>query len=318
MLDDFIDEQPIVYRTLTNLIKKDKFSHAYLFELNGYAKGLEIALAFAKFLLCPHNYSNKKKCGACYQCHNIDTGNFIEIKIIESDGQWIKKEQLEELQRDFMTKSLVGNKKIYIIKNAEKLNISSSNAILKFLEEPPEGIIAILLADNMYQLLNTIISRCQIISFKKNNLSNGKKSSVEKIGEYLYNDNEQYQLFVKENGIKYIDAIIEYVNFLEEKKEETIIYRNKEFIELFNDRQKMLIAFNLFILYYKDALNKLLQMDIAYFYDYKDSFEKIIHYNTPSSLSLKIKLLVDLIVNIKFNLNTNLLMDKLVILLSEV
>ena len=150
MLDDFKNEQPVVYRILTNSIKKDRYSHAYLFELNGYSKGLDLALSFAKFLLCPNNYSNCDKCNGCMQCKNIDTNNFLELKVIDTDGQWIKKEQLEELQHEFMNKSIVGNKKVYIINHAEKLNASSSNSILKFIEEPPEGIIAILLSDNFF------------------------------------------------------------------------------------------------------------------------------------------------------------------------
>ncbi len=318
MLDDFKDEQPIVYKVFTNSLKKNKYSHAYLFELNGYSKGLDIALAFAKFLLCPHNYSNNNLCENCVQCHNIDTNNFLEIKIIQADGQWIKKEQLEELQREFMTKSLIGNKKIYIIKEAERLNTSAANSLLKFLEEPPEGIVAILLTNNMYQLLNTIISRCQILSFKKNNSFNGKNTSIEYIGKYLYSDEEAYNSFINDIGISYIDEIIEYISFFEKNKEKTIVYKNKEFIEMFNDRKKITIAFEMLILYYKDVLNQLLGLDCEYYGDYKASMQEIITNNDLSSISSKIKVLVDLSINIKFNLNANLLMDKLVILLSEV
>ena len=318
MLDDFKDEQPIVYKVLTNSLKKNKYSHAYLFELNGYSKGLDMALAFAKFLLCPHNYTNNKNCTNCPQCHNIDSNNFLEIKIIEADGQWIKKEQLEELQRQFITKSLTGNKKIYIIKEADRLNVSAANSLLKFLEEPPEGIIAILLTNNMYQLLNTIISRCQILTFKKSVSHNKSESSIERIGKYLYSDEESYNTFVNENGISLVDEIVEYVNFVEINKEQTIIYKNKEFTELFNDRKKINIAFNLLVLYYKDILNKMLGLDCEYYNDYEKSMISIIDNNNLNSISSKIKILVDLSINIKYNLNANLLMDKLVIMLSEV
>lgn len=318
MLDEFKEEQPIVYRILTNSIKKDRNSHAYLFELNGYSKGLDLAIAFAKFLLCPHHYSNNKECADCYQCHKIDTNNFLEIKIIEAEGQWIKKEQLEELQREFMTKSLVGNKKVYIINGAEKLNVSSSNSLLKFLEEPPEGIVAILITNNMYQLLNTIISRCQIISFKKNMINNDEIDSVKKIANYLFNEKNIISDFVDNCGISYIDTIIEYLSFFEKNKYETIIYKNKTFIELFNDRKKLSVAFELFVLYYKDVLNSLLGLDCQFYNDYLDSIKEIAKRNTLQSISQKIKILVDLSVNIKFNLNANLLMDRLVIMLSEV
>ena len=50
MLDDFSLEQNIVYKTLINSVKNNKFSHAYLIETNGYSNGLDLALAFAKYL----------------------------------------------------------------------------------------------------------------------------------------------------------------------------------------------------------------------------------------------------------------------------
>ena len=50
------------------------------------------------------------------------------------------------------------------------MNDSSSNTLLKFLEEPNDNIVAILLTKDRYKLLPTIISRCQIISLKSNNI----------------------------------------------------------------------------------------------------------------------------------------------------
>ena len=63
-------------------------------------------------LLCPYNYSNSDKCVDCTQCKNIDKNIFQDIKIIEPDGLWIKKEQLDELQKEFSEKSVITNKKL--------------------------------------------------------------------------------------------------------------------------------------------------------------------------------------------------------------
>src|SRR5574344_2082186 len=131
MLDEFMNEQKVAHRILTNSIIKNKCSHAYLIETNGYLKKIELAKAFAKYLLCPNNYSNNQKCVNCTQCENIDKNIFGELKIIEPDGMWIKKEQLLELQEEFKMKSVLANKKVYIITDATKLNPSSSNSILK-------------------------------------------------------------------------------------------------------------------------------------------------------------------------------------------
>ena len=63
---------------------------------------------------------------------------------------------------------MLDNKLIYVIDQAEKLNDSSANTILKFLEEPEEDIIAILVANNRYKVLDTILSRCQVITLINN------------------------------------------------------------------------------------------------------------------------------------------------------
>ena len=170
MLDDYKDLQKISYRILKNTVSNNKSSHAYLFETNGYSKGLDFAISFAKYLLCPYHYTNSLKCNNCFQCEQIDSGSFGELKIIDSDGQWIKKEQLIDLKEEFSKKSINGKQKVYIINNADKLNVASSNSLLKFLEEPEDNIVAILLVNNRFQLLNTILSRCQILSL--NNIRN--------------------------------------------------------------------------------------------------------------------------------------------------
>ena len=72
------------------------------------------------------------------------------------------------------------------------------------------------------------------------------------------------------------------------------------------------------ILYYKDVLNIKLNKDLECFFDYKEQIQDISLNNTLLSLCKKIEVLVELSEKIKFNVNNNMLMDKLVIKLSEV
>ena len=94
MLKQYKDEQPVVYRILTNAIQNGKYSHAYLFETNGYYNSIPLVFSFVKMLLCPNK--NNENCSDCHICSMIDSGNFPEIKVIKPDGMWIKKEQLLE------------------------------------------------------------------------------------------------------------------------------------------------------------------------------------------------------------------------------
>ena len=151
---------------IETIIKTDKLSHSYLIELGDVSLDYPFVLLFVKMILCPHSVSNIDglNCNRCNTCQLIDEGNFPDLEIIEADGMQIKKKQLLSLKEEYQNYSLIGHRRVYIIREAEKLNPSSANTILKFLEEPEEGIIAILLTKNRYQVLDTILSRCQVLS----------------------------------------------------------------------------------------------------------------------------------------------------------
>ena len=295
MLDKYMESQNIVYKTLTNAVNKNTYSHAYLFETNGNEDALDIAISFAKTLLCPNNYTNNSKCVNCTQCQKIDKNIFSDIKIIEPDGMWIKKEQLDELQKEFSKKSVESNKKIYIINNAELLNVQASNSILKFLEEPEENIIAILVTKNIYQLLTTIVSRCQIISLKKNKEKETIDEEVKEKLEYVNN----------------------FIKYLEKEKIETLLMTQKLWHEYFKERKDYINGYELILIYYKDVLNFKLNRQIELFSEYKEEIEVIANNNTFNNLIYKINKIIELKEHIKVNANQSLLLDKLIIELSR-
>ena len=166
MLENYIDEQPIVTKLLLNSFENNKLVQAYLFVSNDKSFLLDYALSFSKKLITD-NYDNKI-------CNMIDNNNYPELKIINPINNIIKKEQLLDLQQAFLVKPTLGNKMVYIITEADKLHVSSANTILKFLEEPSEDIVAILLTDNLQKVIPTIKSRCQNLIFKnkKENIIN--------------------------------------------------------------------------------------------------------------------------------------------------
>lgn len=150
---------------INNVVQQKKVSHAYLIEMNDDLVDFCYILDFIKMILCDCSYEELDQLDSNV-VRLIDQNNYPDIKVIEPDGNVIKKEQLIQLQKDFDSKSLLNNKKIYIIKNAEKLNQSSANTMLKFLEEPEKDIIGFLVTNNRYNVLETIQSRCQILSLK--------------------------------------------------------------------------------------------------------------------------------------------------------
>lgn len=151
------------YDIINNIVSFNKVSHAYMIEIDNYEEDFNCVLDFVKLILDNKNENNISAL--------IDSGNYPDLNIIEPDGNVIKKQQVIKLQENFRNKSFLNNKMIYIIKEADKLNDASGNTILKFLEEPEDDIIAILVTTNRYKVIETILSRCQVLSLQDNNLN---------------------------------------------------------------------------------------------------------------------------------------------------
>ncbi len=297
MLDDYKDTQKTAYGILSNAINNNRISHAYLIETLGNKRGFDFALSFAKALLCPEGKTNNKNCFNCNQCKLIDDNNYIELEIVETNDLWLKKENIDKLQKDFNFKPIVGRRKIYIIKNADKIRESLANTLLKFIEEPEEGIIAILVTDNKSKILETIISRCQVISLKNLNSS-------------FILDREKYSDELINNTIKFI-------NYYEQNKLETIVYSNSLFHNYMNDRNDYLLAFNIILMYYNDILNYKFDGKFINFENYIEDYSLISKLSIENILK-KLNLVIDLKKKILNNVNLNLLIDKLVICFKKV
>lgn len=311
MLDDYKESQKVAYKILNTSVKKETFSHAYLFDTNGFSESSKLIFAFVKTLLCPNKYTNKDKCKECHQCEVIEAGNFPEIKIINPDGMWIKKNQLQELQTEFGEKALIGNKRIYIINNADRLNTSASNSILKFLEEPEEGIIAILQTDNIYSILETIRSRCQIIRLI--NIPKKEETPIKTIKNILFlnRENSEEIMNSEESDFK-INKVIEFVNYYELHHLDTILFMNKLWLDHIKTKNDMLDAFDIMIMYYKDMLNIKIGANPEIF-EKNQKINQIIENNKTDDLYDKIKIINQKKQNIKNNANIKLIMDKLII-----
>jgi len=93
------------------------------------------------------------------------SGNFDLEKTIKSGSEIIKISQIRNIKNFLGQKSINSEKKIVLIIDAHLLNEAASNCLLKTLEEPSNGIF-ILLTSKLNLLLDTIISRCQIVRFR--------------------------------------------------------------------------------------------------------------------------------------------------------
>lgn len=319
MLEEFSVDQSIACKIITKILEKNNISHAYLIETNNYYRGFDFALAFAKALLCPSKYISNKLCGSCTQCHRIDSNNFSELEVIEPDGSWIKKEQLDKLQHNFSNKSLESSRKVYIVNHADKMNQSAANSILKFLEEPEENITAILVADSAYSLIDTIVSRCQclkLLDVKDNFFTD---STAKKLSAYIFNnekDIDEFATNIIDND--FLNSSINFVKEFEKKGTDTILNENRLCCLFLNDKILFEHFLDTLVLFYKDCLNKQIKKNINIFNDYEDDIDLVSERNNYNQIIEKIEVLTNIKERLKYNCNLNLLLDKLIILLGGV
>ncbi len=154
-------------------IVNDKLAHAYLFVGKPHIGKNLTAQSVMSAILC-HDYHVKNKmseteipCGQCPFCSQINKGIHPDVYFLkkEEDKKNISVEQVREMQKFLYMASFLNSYKIALIENADDLNESSQNALLKLLEEPRSKTILILIATDPKMLLATLVSRCQLIKF---------------------------------------------------------------------------------------------------------------------------------------------------------
>ena len=192
-----------VNKNLENILKRKVFSNGYIFYGPEGIGKKQTAIKFIKEIF--KEYSNTSNIEEKIIDNNhpdfllieptyLIKGNLIRRSETESqknNKETIRIDQIRNIKIFLSQKSIESGKKVVLIVDAHLLNESASNCLLKTLEEPTNGIF-ILLTSKMNLLLNTIISRCQLIRFKsfsfkeiENFINNNLDYSIPNIYEEL-------------------------------------------------------------------------------------------------------------------------------------
>lgn len=143
---------------LETALKTGKLSHAYIFHGSKGVGKTTLAIEFMKAVVC-ESHSACGKCAACKQFYSTS-----DIAIVEGDKS-ISVDNVRQITSEIYLKPFHFSKKIYLIKDADKMTVQAQNALLKVFEEPPAYAILILVTSNLSLLLPTILSRGTQVRF---------------------------------------------------------------------------------------------------------------------------------------------------------
>lgn len=146
-----------------NMLSSGKIPHAILIE-----GGTEEDRGLISDYLCMSAVCEGENipCGMCDACRLFKNSNHPDIKYIapEKGKKSIPVSAAREIIADSAILPQRGRRKIFVIEKAETLNINAQNALLKTLEEPPESSVFILKAVSRSALLETVVSRCAVLT----------------------------------------------------------------------------------------------------------------------------------------------------------
>jgi len=266
---NIIDYQKEVINLIDNSFKKNQISHAYIFEGERGSGLKEVALYFAKKLLC---LNENKPCDKCANCKRVTNGTHTNVMIITPVQGVVRKDQINSIIHEGSMTSLTELNKIYIIEEAEKMNRSSANALLKFLEEPYPNNYLILLTENSNVLLETITSRTQLVRFKRinktilvNNLQNdGIDKDVAYILSELFGSFDESKEALKKGSIINVIDLFKKLIFAKQNKKDIYVeyFLNKKLIDSSEAAHWLL---EIFALYKREEIRYIEKKECNYF-----------------------------------------------------
>ena len=176
---------------LLSEIASGKLSHAYLIEGGEGCGKTYFARFAAAAVLCT---GDKPPCGKCPSCVKALAGSHPDLFYFSPDKKAsMGVETVRDIKKSLFFMPNDGDRKVYIIDDAQKMTGQAQNALLKFIEEPPASVLFFIVADKKESLLPTVVSRTRIISLAPSDnadirrflMSESKKSGGEQIDEAI-------------------------------------------------------------------------------------------------------------------------------------
>lgn len=174
--NDFIGNEKIIEQ-LGALMESGRFPHALVLEGEQGMGKKTLARLFAQALVCR---GDDKPCGECAQCKKAVQKIHPDIfeYIPSGTANSFHVDTVRQIIDDAYIKPNEAEFKVYILADAQCMNASAQNALLKILEEPPSYVVFILTAISKSSLLSTVLSRSVVVSLEGANIDDGARYIV--------------------------------------------------------------------------------------------------------------------------------------------
>jgi DNA polymerase-3 subunit delta' len=154
-------------QTFQSAVARGRLGQSYfLVGPEGIGKSL-FARELAKALLCEKPHARLIACGQCPSCRQVAAGTHPDLLTLSTpeDKHELPIDEMREFCAQLARTPVRGGRKVAIVLDADEFNLESANCFLKSLEEPPPGVILLLIATSTGRQLPTILSRCHIVHF---------------------------------------------------------------------------------------------------------------------------------------------------------
>lgn len=320
-LDSIIGQRDLISQ-LKRLISRNLIAHAYAFSGPAGIGKKTLARAFIKDLLCQKPGSGNCR---CISCRTLSEGTNPDFYEVISDKKSIGVDSIRDLRDDAAHRPTYGNRKVYLIDDAELMTVQAQNGLLKTLEEPPKYVVIILLTTNFEALLPTIQSRTVNLR-----MSPYTDEEMKKIIYSRYNvpGNELEFILKFSNGIP-LNAIrmIEEGNIKDLRsqvfqlleKPDDFTYVENVRKTLLDNREELSTVFDILLSIYRDCILLKLDMENRLINsDKKDIIRSIAASYENHVLYDKITNLEKMRRNFDYNINYQLGIDALLLEIQEV
>lgn len=157
-------------RSLGESIERNALSHALLIEGDAGSGKRTLAKEIAKAMLCEARESKELPlpCCSCRACYLVEHGLAADLHFItRGDRATIGVDTVRDMIEDTAMSATEFDHKIYIFEEAHTMTAGAQNALLKIMEEPPDGVKLILLTESADSMLTTVRSRSRLLRMQR-------------------------------------------------------------------------------------------------------------------------------------------------------